>query len=939
MNTPDDSAEEVFNDALEFADLRERSAFLDRDCGDNATLRQQVEDLLLAHEQGVDFMKGQTAPVSSGTTASSEKPGDKIGRYTLLQQIGQGGWGVVYLAEQKEPIRRQVALKVIKLGMDTKTVIARFEAERQALALMDHPNIARVFDAGATDTGRPYFVMELVKGLKITRYCDENNLSTGERLKLFMLVCEAIQHAHQKGIIHRDIKPSNILVATIDGRPMPKVIDFGIAKATRERLTDKTLFTMFSQFIGTPDYMSPEQAEGNLDIDTRSDIYSLGVLLYEILTGTTPFNAEKLLKAGLEKVRQTIREEEPARPSTRLSTMDRDDQTRVAKHQQITPAKLVHALKGDLDWIVLKSLEKDRARRYTTAGSLGQDIECHLNHLPVAAGPPSNWYRAKKFVRRHPVGLAFAGIILMLLIGLQVGFSITRSLKIERDVARQMAAIQDAELSAKTGKWQETLQHLNEAEAAGYADTINLGLMRAEAYTALNQPDRSGAELRRLVRRTDLGKRYGAVHLRMGDYELFDKATVNEGIQDVREAMAAGLEPADLFIAEGLLTNSVLDALNLFQQALQADPYSHAAHVHSLGMQFVLGRHTDLASHIRVFSILYPDDPSGRYMEASEYALAGKVPEAIAALEPLHRSMSDESWSRLVHGYKDTAEAARCFDVDTVVKTGTVDANKLSKLMSESGNLITASLMDLDGLRLREPHLPCLEHGLLDGVTAVQALAATFYSDVTPAVGQLKDSLQLCPESVLPFRAATLLETRQPRSGHASLPLRAIQAELFQMAADMPSFVPTVPRGARYLATKMELQLVQSHSTNAAQLRANCLRNLRAAAASEPSLTECRAYFPIAIELSDYDSAKQLLNWWEKAAPDDTDLAQRRVELELMAGNFGAALHLIDSQLSRFPNDPWARDSRRRVIALLQDLLNSSMTTQSKPMPSGEFNP
>src|ERR1022692_298081 len=287
-----------------------------------------------------------TIPRNSSGQRPAEKPGDRISRYKLLQQIGEGGCGVVYMAEQEQPVRRRVALKIIKLGMDTKQVVARFEAERQALALMDHPSIAKVLDAGATDTGRPYFVMELVRGMSITRYCDENQLDTIQRLRLFILVCQAIQHAHQKGIIHRDIKPSNILVADHDGTPVPKVIDFGIAKATvGQALTDKTLFTAFEQFIGTPTYMSPEQAKlSGLDIDTRSDIYSLGVLLYELLTGKTPFDAKELLAAGLEEMRRTIREQEPPRPSTALSTMMDADLTTVARHRQSDAPRLIHQI-------------------------------------------------------------------------------------------------------------------------------------------------------------------------------------------------------------------------------------------------------------------------------------------------------------------------------------------------------------------------------------------------------------------------------------------------------------------------------------------------------------------------------------------------------------------------------------------------------------------
>jgi WD40 repeat protein/serine/threonine protein kinase len=342
----------------------------------------------------------------------TEKAGDRIGRYRLLQEIGQGGCGVVYMAEQEEPVHRRVALKVIKLGMDTKQVVARFEAERQALALMDHPNIAKVLDAGATDAGRPYFVMELVRGIRITDYCDQNKLPTSERLKLFTQVCQAIQHAHQKGIIHRDIKPSNILVTLHDGAPVPKVIDFGIAKATQGRLTDQTLFTAFEQFIGTPAYMSPEQVEmSGLDIDTRSDIYSLGVLLYELLVGKTPFSGEELLAEGIDKMRYVIREKDPVRPSTRLATMMELDLTTTAKHRQTNAPRLIHLVRGDLDWIVMKCLEKDRTRRYETANGLALDIQRHLQEQPILARPPGAVYQLEKFLRRNKVMVTAAVVI------------------------------------------------------------------------------------------------------------------------------------------------------------------------------------------------------------------------------------------------------------------------------------------------------------------------------------------------------------------------------------------------------------------------------------------------------------------------------------------------------------------------------------------------
>jgi eukaryotic-like serine/threonine-protein kinase len=405
--------EGIFAAALELP-AEKRADYIRDACGGDDELRKRVEALLAAHEKAGGFLAEPAALNPKGTIVLSfpvtEKAGDKIGRYKLLQQIGEGGCGVVYMAEQEEPVRRRVALKVIKLGMDTKSVIARFEAERQALAMMDHPNIAKVLDAGATDNGRPFFVMELVRGIKITDYCDQNKLSTDDRLELFTQVCNAIQHAHQKGIIHRDIKPSNILVTLHDGKPVPKVIDFGIAKATQGRLTDQTLFTAFEQFIGTPAYMSPEQAEmSGLDVDTRSDIYALGVLLYELLTGRTPFDAKELLQAGLDELRRMIREKEPARPSTRLSTMLDADLTTVAQRRQSEAPKLIHLLRGDLDWIVMKSLEKDRTRRYETANGMAMDIQRYLHNEPVTARPPSTLYKFQKLVRRNRTIFAAAG--------------------------------------------------------------------------------------------------------------------------------------------------------------------------------------------------------------------------------------------------------------------------------------------------------------------------------------------------------------------------------------------------------------------------------------------------------------------------------------------------------------------------------------------------
>jgi eukaryotic-like serine/threonine-protein kinase len=401
----------------------DRAARLDALCGSDAALRADVSRLLKS-DGGVEsgFLEAPaavSAPASSAVEPRGipiqERPGTIIGRYTLHEQIGEGGFGVVYLAEQEKPVRRRVALKIIKPGMDTRQVVARFQAERQALALMDHPNIASVLDGGETDSGRPYFVMELVKGIPITEYCDQCSLTTRDRLALFVLVCQAVQHAHQKGIIHRDLKPSNVMIAMQDGSPAPKVIDFGVAKAINQRLTEHTLHTQFAQLVGTPLYMSPEQAEMSpLEVDTRSDIYSLGALLYELLTGTTPFERERLTCASFDELRRIIRKEDPPTPSGRISTLG-ERASAIAERRRTDARRLQQLVRGDLDWIVMKALEKDRTRRYESASGFAADVGRYLDDLPVEATPPSVAYRWRKFVRRHRVGAslaaAFVGLV------------------------------------------------------------------------------------------------------------------------------------------------------------------------------------------------------------------------------------------------------------------------------------------------------------------------------------------------------------------------------------------------------------------------------------------------------------------------------------------------------------------------------------------------
>ena len=506
--------ETIFAAAVEKGTPTERAAYLDCACGDNVELRRSVEALLASHDAQSNVLDRplveMTATIGSPAQADAnlvEGPGAQIGRYKLMEQIGEGGFGLVFVAEQQQPVRRKVALKVIKPGMDTRDVIARFEAERQALALMDHPNIARVLDAGATPSGRPFFVMELVRGVTISNYCDQNQLTPRERLELFVSVCHAVQHAHQKGIIHRDLKPSNVLVTLHDSRPVVKVIDFGVAKALNQRLTENTVYTRFAEMIGTPLYMSPEQAEmSGLDIDTRSDIYSLGVLLYELMTGTTPFDRKRLAAAALDEVRRIIREEEPPKPSMRLS-QSADSLPSIAAQRKTEPAQLSKLLRGDVDWIVMKCLEKDRTRRYETANGLGRDIQRYLADEPVEACPPSAGYRLRKLLRKHKKSLGVAAIFAILLTSAAIvsGWQAVRATRAEQQARDDAEAARQAR-DAETRQRALSDQRRMEAETAKEAEVKHRE--RAERHRAEAQNALTSAETNLYFHRIALAERY-----------------------------------------------------------------------------------------------------------------------------------------------------------------------------------------------------------------------------------------------------------------------------------------------------------------------------------------------------------------------------------------------------------------------------------------------
>jgi len=751
MNSP---AHDLFARALELPEA-ERDAFLSEACGGDAELHLEVRRLLVDAARA-DALFGDTegetrvgvpGSASGDPSSSTEKEGDRIGPYILRQQIGEGGFGVVWMAEQRVPISRMVALKVVKAGMDTKQVLARFEAERQALAMMEHPNIARVLDAGATDQGRPYFVMELVKGIPISQYCDEAGLGTRERLALFGDVCSAIQHAHQKGIIHRDIKPSNVMVTLYADKPIVKVIDFGIAKATQGKLTDQTLFTRFEQFIGTPVYMSPEQASlSAVDIDTRSDIYALGILLYELLTGKPPFDAHTLASAGYDEMRRIIREVEPPRPSSRLSTVAGEERTTIAKARHVAPDKLSRLVEADLDWIVMKAIEKDRARRYETANGLAADIGRFLADEPVTARPPSAGYQFRKFARRNKAALRVAAAIAAVLVAATLvstwqAIRATRAEKRATDTLVEVAAERDAkDLARKDAEAISTFltevfqspDPTRDGRTITVAETLDTAAKKLET-DLVSQPGR------RASLQATLGRTYEALGLARQAIPLLEKA------RDYHLARSGSEHPGTL--------NAMASLASSYRQAGRRD-------------EAIKLQEEVLPLSRKVLGPEHPDSLKAQANLANSYFDAGREDEALQLKEevlPLSRkvngpehpltlaAMTNMANSYFAAGRRDEAIKLQEEVLPLSRKVnGPAHPDTLKAQANLANSYFAAGRRD-EALKLREEVLPLTrkvngpEHP--DTLTAVYSLAISY-----AAAGREYEALKLREEALVLYR-------------------------------------------------------------------------------------------------------------------------------------------------------------------------------------------
>lgn len=856
---------------------------------------------------------------------------DFFQKYEILERVAEGGQGDIWKVWDIE-LRRCVAMKRLAVSaLDSPAAVYRFLAEAQIASQLEHPGILPIFDIGIDPDHRPFYTTQLLPGTTIAdvwrkiRDAQNEGWTVPRAMELLLRVCEIMAQAHSCGVIHRDLKPSNILVGPFGD---VRVIDWGSAHVleparkdfkepfvTLNRLAVETergdaiwaepgspLMTANAGQPVTIAFMPPEVFSSRAEeAGPQMDIYSLGVILYELLTGRAPYSRDDGSLPERSELKGMILQG-PPQPVRILKPSVSRDQAAICQ----------------------KAMAYNKADRYATMEELASDIRLLLTARPVNARKPGLILKFQKWAQRHLSFLLLGGATLLVL---SAAFFVTRGMQAQRDTARQVEALRNAELASRSGQWRQALRYWDDAERAGYRDPVYLGLKRAEAWTVLSQAAKAEKELRQLARRSDLGKQRGAVLLRLGEHELFNPATASEGVKHVRQALEAGLTGADEACAKGLLSESTTNALEWLRLALQRNPYYHAAHRHSMGLEFLLGRHQELKNHIELFTALYPDDPTSGYLEATELALQGHSAGAQVALARLRTRENEDTWQILNSSLRNLAAIVNDFDLDNLLSSGRMEAGKRKELMLGTSKMflpgnVASPVKPVSGIRF--PQLPCVQKGINEGFQAAGSLMIPYLSDPEAAILTIKTCWRNHPEAWLPFLAGLILDSRLSNRDGKALAQLSTQADLFQMAANSPAAIPRLPRLARFLAANAQFELANSNWTNAPVARRECLANLyRAARSDDTSAVECAAYFELAFRLQDCELARMLLAQWQRCQSNEPGIIRKRVELEIMSGSINTALHLIDQMLASAPDDPWAVAQRKAAIEKLQLILRS----------------
>jgi serine/threonine protein kinase len=835
---------------------------------------------------------------------------DFFQKYDVVERVGQGGQGEVWKTWDYE-LRRFVAMKRLAIAeVDSAPALYRFLAEAQITSQLEHPGILPIFDVGLDPDDRPYYTTSLLSGLTLQDVWQKADESTRREwplsriITLLERVCEILGFAHSRSVIHRDLKPQNILVGAFGD---VRVADWGaayvmpgerrqfeetLASSTRGLIqTDRNLqiwadpaSPLATQTAGIPMtiiFSPPEIVAGHYDeLGPATDVYAVGVMLYELLTGKLPYAGEDGKLPQSKALRDAIIHG-PPRPVQ----------------------SLIFKASRDLVSICEKAMARARTDRYQNMLELSDEFRAWSESRPVLARKPGPLLKLQKWTARN-IPLV-SGVTVICLIA-SIAIFVTRAANANRDAARQITAVRSAELAARSGRWRQALQFLDDAQSAGYKDTIYLGLSRAEAWTALNESKRAEAELARLMRRSDLGEDRGAVLLRTGEREMFNSATVPQGVEHIIAAVAAGLTPADDAFAKGLLAQSTEDALSFFQQALVLNPYHHGAHVAVLGLDFLLGRRQEVETQCRIFGALYPDDPSPIILSAMEFASENRLREAQARLQTITKGISSEGLNQTDLICKKLSAAAAYYDLDRYLTRGfsaTESVMQQAAVFELPGGLFASSDPDEP---VRVPQLPCVKEGMLESLAGVHALMSPIRTNPTNGVEKVKSGWEHHPEALMPLLAGLALDRYRAADRSHSTELISQQSDLYQTAAQSSSFLPGLQKLTRYLAAKTQFELAQCLPSSEPAVRA-CLRNVEIAISTgNCSAMELGAYYEFAFKLGNYDLARELLDRWKTKVPGCDLLVQKSVELELKAGNLISARNQLNSIFAKHPNDPWA---------------------------------